>query len=41
MLTMKLNEDTTNLLSCSIYNYNSNYYKAVLKYIAKASIVAL
>lgn len=41
MLTMKLNEDTTNLLSCSIYNCNTNYHKVVLKYIAKASIVAL
>jgi len=42
MLTMKLNEDAADLLSCSIYdNCNSNCHKAVLKSIAKATIVAL
>lgn len=37
MLTRKLNEDTANVFSCSIYNCNWSYCKAVLKCIAKAS----
>lgn len=41
MLTMKSNEDTANVLSCSIHNCNWNYYKAVLKYIAKGSLMIL
>lgn len=41
MLTRKLNEDTANVFSCSIYSCNWSYCKAVLKYIAKAGRVAL